>query len=298
MQSAGLDLEGMLQGLTGVLFTWGLRVIGALAVLIIGWIVAKAIRGSVRKALTSSGLDDTLVPFISSLVYYLVLTFVILAVLRLFGLETTSLIAVLGAAGLAVGLALQGTLSNFAAGVMLLIFRPFKVGDFVEAGGTAGTVQEISIFSHDAALAGQREDHGAQLRDLRRGGQELLGQRHAAQRLGDRHRLLRRHRQGRGDDRAKILDEDARVLKDPAPVDRGQRTGRLVGEPGRPALVHEGRLLGAALRPDPQDQGGAGGGGLQHPVPADRRAPAPGRGSGAALIQGGPGRPKDRWRAA
>jgi len=147
MQSANLDIGGMMQGLTAVLSTWGLRVVGALAVLIIGWVVAKTIRGSVRKALTKSRLDETLVPFLSSLVYYLVLTFVILAVLRLFGLETTSLIAVLGAAGLAVGLALQGTLSNFAAGVMLLIFRPFKLGDYVEAGGTAGSVQEISIFS-------------------------------------------------------------------------------------------------------------------------------------------------------
>lgn len=147
MQGADFEMEGMMQSMLALLSTWGLRVVGALAVLIIGWIAAKAIRRSVRKALTRSKLDDTLVPFISSLIYYLILTFVVLAVLRLFGLETTSLIAVLGAAGLAVGLALQGTLSNFAAGVMLLIFRPFGVGDFVEAGGTAGTVQEISIFS-------------------------------------------------------------------------------------------------------------------------------------------------------
>jgi small conductance mechanosensitive channel len=147
MQGTDLDMQGVMQALMALLSTWGLRVVGALAVLIVGWIVAKTIRRSVRKALTRSNLDETLVPFISSLIYYLVLVFVILAVLRLFGLETTSLIAVLGAAGLAVGLALQGTLSNFAAGVMLLIFRPFKIGDYVEAGGTAGAVQEISIFS-------------------------------------------------------------------------------------------------------------------------------------------------------
>jgi len=146
-QSGGFDAEAMMQTLSGLISTWGLRVIGALAVLIIGWMAAKAIRNSLRKALKRSSLDDTLIPFLSSLVYYLVLTFVVLAVLRLFGLETTSLIAVLGAAGLAVGLALQGTLSNFAAGVMLLVFRPFSVGDFVEAGGTAGTVQKILIFS-------------------------------------------------------------------------------------------------------------------------------------------------------
>jgi small conductance mechanosensitive channel len=147
MEQSGFDLNATLESLSGVISTWGLRVIGALAVLIIGWMVARAIRGSIRRALQRSRLDETLIPFLSSLVCYLVLTFVVLAVLRLFGLETTSLIAVLGAAGLAVGLALQGTLSNFAAGVMLLIFRPFGVGDFVEVGGTAGTVQSILIFS-------------------------------------------------------------------------------------------------------------------------------------------------------
>jgi small conductance mechanosensitive channel len=87
------------------------------------------------------------VPFFANGVYYLTLIAVVIAVLSLFGIETTSLIAVLGAAGLAVGLALQGTLSNFAAGVMLLIFRPFKVGDYVEVAGTAGSVQEVGIFS-------------------------------------------------------------------------------------------------------------------------------------------------------
>jgi small conductance mechanosensitive channel len=126
--------------------TWGMRVLGALAVLIIGFIFAKSIRSTVRKALTRRETDPTLIPFASSLVYYLTLTFVIVAVLGMFGVEVTSIIAVLGAAAFAVGLALQGTLSNFASGVMLLLFRPFKAGDFVDAGGTAGSVAEIGIF--------------------------------------------------------------------------------------------------------------------------------------------------------
>jgi small conductance mechanosensitive channel len=130
-----------------VISTYGLRVVGAIVVLIIGRMIAGALRSSVRKALDRSNLDKTLIPFLSGLVYYFALAFVLMAVLRLFGIETTSFIAVLGAAGLAVGLALQGTLSNFSAGVMLLIFRPFKVGDFVEAGGTSGSVQEIGIFT-------------------------------------------------------------------------------------------------------------------------------------------------------
>ena len=130
-----------------LLTQWGIKVVGAIVVLIIGRMVAGMIRSSVRKAMTKAEVDATLIPFVASLVYYIVLAVVIIAVLSLFGIQTTSLIAVLGAAGLAVGLALQGTLSNFAAGVMLLIFRPFKVGDFVEVGGITGQVVAVRIFS-------------------------------------------------------------------------------------------------------------------------------------------------------
>jgi small conductance mechanosensitive channel len=140
-------MESVVATATDLISTWGLRVVGALAVLIIGMIVAKMIRASVRKALGRSKMDATLVPFLSGLVYYGVVIFVLLAVLSLFGIETTSFIAVLGAAGFAVGLAMQGTLGNFSAGVMLLFFRPFKVGDFIDAAGAAGSVQEIGIFS-------------------------------------------------------------------------------------------------------------------------------------------------------
>jgi len=137
----------MVDTVIGVLTTWGVRVVGAIVLLIIGLLVAKGIRGGVRKALQKKSVDATLVPFISGLVYYIVFAFVIVSVLGLFGIQTGSIIAVLGAAAFAVGLALQGTLSNFAAGVMLLIFRPFKVGDYVDVGGTAGSVQGVGIFS-------------------------------------------------------------------------------------------------------------------------------------------------------
>ncbi len=130
-----------------LLTEWGLKVIGAIVVLIIGRMVAGMIRAGIRRAMTKAEVDATLIPFVASLVYYGVLAVVIIAVLSLFGIQTTSLVAVLGAAGLAVGLALQGTLSNFAAGVMLLTFRPFKVGDFVEIGGIAGSVVAVRIFS-------------------------------------------------------------------------------------------------------------------------------------------------------
>lgn len=141
------NLEGLVQTMTALVTTWGLRVIGAIAVLIIGRWIAGSIRKSVAKALAKAKTDESLIPFLSSMVYYIVLTVVIIAVLNLFGIQTTSLIAVVGAAGLAIGLALQGTLSNFAAGVMLLVFRPFGKGDVIEAGGSKGSVKEIGIFT-------------------------------------------------------------------------------------------------------------------------------------------------------
>lgn len=131
----------------GVVSTWGIRVLGAIVVLIAGRMVAAWARRSVRAGLERAKTDPSLIPFLASMVYYAILAVVLIAVLSLFGIETTSLIAVLGAAGLAVGLALQGTLSNFAAGVMLLIFRPIRVGDSVEVAGQVGTVSEISVFS-------------------------------------------------------------------------------------------------------------------------------------------------------
>jgi small conductance mechanosensitive channel len=127
--------------------TWGLQVVGAIAVLIIGRIVAGALRAGTRRAMGRGGIDPTLVPFLSGLVYYAAIAVVLIAVLGLFGIETTSLVAVLGAAGLAIGLALRGTLSNFSSGVRLMMFRPFMVGDYSEAAGKAGTVAEVGIFT-------------------------------------------------------------------------------------------------------------------------------------------------------
>ena len=145
--SVSESMQGAMDTAIDLLSMWGISVIGAIALLIVGRIVAGWIRKSITKGLTKAKTDPSLIPFFASMAYYVVLTVVLIAVLNLFGIETTSLIAVFGAAGLAVGLALQGTLSNFAAGVMLLVFRPIRVGDFVEVAGQAGTVAEISIFS-------------------------------------------------------------------------------------------------------------------------------------------------------
>lgn len=132
----------------GLVTSYGLSVIGAVVILIVGFVVAGWVRGAVNKTLSKvDKVDATLRGFFSSLAYYAVVIFTIIAVLAQFGVETTSFIAVIGAAGLAIGLALQGTLSNVAAGVMLLLFRPFKIGDYIEGGGLAGTVKNSAFSS-------------------------------------------------------------------------------------------------------------------------------------------------------
>jgi small conductance mechanosensitive channel len=124
-----------------------LDVIAALVIFVVGRIAAGWARKLTRKGLERGNVDATLVPFLAKLVYYAVLAVVVIAVLNRIGVATTSVVAIFGAAGLAVGLAMQSTLSNFASGVMLLLFRPFQLGDFVDAGGTKGSVEEIGIFS-------------------------------------------------------------------------------------------------------------------------------------------------------
>jgi small conductance mechanosensitive channel len=142
-----LDIPDLINQMSSVITTYGLKVIGAVLVLIVGRFVAGWARRATQRALESGQVDATLIPFLSAMVYTLAMVFVVVAVLGLFGIPTASFVAVLGAAGLAVGLAMQGTLSNFAAGVMLLVFRPFKVGDVVDVAGTLGKVKEIGIFA-------------------------------------------------------------------------------------------------------------------------------------------------------
>jgi small conductance mechanosensitive channel len=142
-----IDIQGTTQLIIEMLSAWGLRLLGAIALLLLGRIAAGWVRRGVRRALQRAKTDSTLVPFIANVAYWIILAAIIVAVLGMVGIQTASLLAVLGAAGLAVGLALQGTLSNVASGVMLLVFRPFQVGDYIEAGGTAGSVESIGLFS-------------------------------------------------------------------------------------------------------------------------------------------------------
>jgi len=142
-----MPFESTIAMLLPMITTWGLRLILALVLLLVGRIVAGWVRGLLKRGLERGAVDATLIPFLSSLGYYAIIAVVAVAVLGIVGVETASLIAVLGAAGLAIGLALQGTLSNLAAGVMLLVFRPFGVGDTVELGGQTGKVDSIALFT-------------------------------------------------------------------------------------------------------------------------------------------------------
>jgi len=126
---------------------WAIKIILALVIYIVGKWVANRITALVRRLMDGRSVDPTLVNFLSNLVYAILLVAVILAALDTLGLPVTSLLAVVGAAGLAVGLALKDSLGNFAAGVMLVLFRPFSKGDFVEAAGISGKVDEVRIFS-------------------------------------------------------------------------------------------------------------------------------------------------------
>ncbi len=136
---------------------YGLKVLAALAIFVIGRIIAKWLTRMIRRGLERAHVDAMLVTFTKNISYVALMTFVVLAVLNQFGVQTTSFIAIIGAAGLAVGLALQGSLANFAAGVLMILFRPFKVGDYVEAAGTAGSVEEIMIFSTKLVTPDNRE---------------------------------------------------------------------------------------------------------------------------------------------
>jgi len=130
-----------------VVAVWGLKVIAALAIFIIGRWIAMMVRKGLRSMMEKSGADPIIIGFVASIAYIALLAFVVIAALGQLGIQTTSFIAIIGAAGLAVGLALQGSLANFAAGFLMIIFRPFKVGDFIEGAGVAGVVEAIQIFT-------------------------------------------------------------------------------------------------------------------------------------------------------
>jgi small conductance mechanosensitive channel len=140
-----------------ILMPWAIRIGVALAIFIVGRWIARWLTNMVRKVMTKSSMDEMLINFLGNIVYMVLLLAVVMAALDHLGIQTTSLLAVFGAAGLAVGLALKDSLSNFSSGVMIILFRPFKVGDFIEAGGATGVVEEVRIFATIMKTGDNRE---------------------------------------------------------------------------------------------------------------------------------------------
>jgi small conductance mechanosensitive channel len=195
----------------------GLKIVAAIAILIIGRIVVGILTGVVRRILSRHRADDTLAKFLVSLTKIALMTFVVIAAIRALGVETTSFIAVIGAAGLAIGFALQGSLANFASGVMLIVFRPFKAGDYVEAGGTGGIVEAIQIFN---TILNTPDNRKVIVPNSKVTGDNIVN--YSAM---DRRRIDLVFGIGYDDDIRKakeileiILMEDERILKDPAPT--------------------------------------------------------------------------------
>ena len=133
LQSTGLDL--------------GLNLLAAIVIFYVGRTVARMVTKGVRKVLAAQSVDPILISFVTSLVQWALMAFVIIAAITKLGVQTASLVALIGAAGLAVGLALQGSLANFAAGVLIVLFRPYKVGDYVEAAGVGGSVIQVQVLT-------------------------------------------------------------------------------------------------------------------------------------------------------
>lgn len=194
-----------------------LRILYAIVIFALGYWLSGVIRGLVDRMMVRSEIDSTLRSFIGNLVYATLLAFVGLATLAQLGIQTASFIAVLGAAGLAIGLALQGSLSNFAAGVLMILFRPFRVGDYIEGAGTAGTVEEIQIF---ATVLKSPDNRKIIVPNAKLSGDSIVNYSAKPMRRID---LL--YGVSYSDDidkvksvMAEVLAQDSRILKDPAPV--------------------------------------------------------------------------------
>jgi len=212
-----LDFTEIATSLVQTLSTYGLRIIAALALFFIGRKVLKAIIKAIKSFMVKKGVDQTLISFLANLSYWALMAFLLITSVGIMGIQTSSLVAALGAAGLAVGLALQGSLSNFAAGMLIIIFRPFKVGDFIEAGGSMGTVKEISILTTVMAMLDNKKViiPNSKIMDgtivnfsanPTRRIDMVFGVSHSAD-LDKVISLLQ-----------SLIDEDERILKDPAPL--------------------------------------------------------------------------------
>ena len=147
MSTDSLLDNGLIGQAISFITIYGVKIVVAVAIFLIGKWLAKRIADFAERRMSSNSVDVTISKFVKNILYYILMIVIIIAALGQLGIQTASFVAIVGAAGLAVGLALQGSLSNFASGVLLILFRPIKVGDFAEVAGVAGSIHEISIFA-------------------------------------------------------------------------------------------------------------------------------------------------------
>lgn len=212
------NIESIIDTIMPLLIEYGLDFVGAILILMVGWIVANWVKKKIIKTgRKSEKLDDTITIIFAKTARIVILAIVVIAVLQQFGVQTASLLAIVGAAGLAIGLAWQGTLSDIAAGIMILIMRPFKIGDAVEVAGTAGVVDEIGLvltkmhtFDNVAVYMPNSDIWGAKIMNYA---------------TNDNRRVDMVFGFGYDDDidqamqiAKEVIDADERVLKDPAPL--------------------------------------------------------------------------------
>lgn len=211
------DISNIQETIMPFIVEYGLDLVGAILILFIGWIVANWIQKRIRKAgQKSEKLDETLTTIFAKTAKVVVMVVVIIAVLQQFGVQTASLLAVVGAAGLAIGLAWQGTLSDIAAGIMILIMRPFKIGDAVEVAGTSGVVDEIGLvltkmhtFDNVAMYMPNSDIWGTKIMNYAKNDNRRVDMVFGFGYDDDMDKAMRIARE--------ILDADDRVLKDPEP---------------------------------------------------------------------------------
>jgi small conductance mechanosensitive channel len=199
-----------------MLTKFGLKIVAAILIFVIGRWVARLVQKVMEKTMTKAKVDSVLIPFTTNLIYTAMLVFVVIAALGQLGVQTTSFITVLGAAGLAVGLALQGSLSNFASGVLIIIFRPFHTGDYIEGGGVSGVVKAIHIFTTTLTTPDNKR---VIVPNSKMMGDNIINYSAEGTRRID---LTASISYGDNIDTAKaalldLLNKDPRVLKDPAP---------------------------------------------------------------------------------
>ncbi len=199
-----------------MLIPWAIKIGVALVIFIVGRWIAKWLTGVLRKVMAKSNMDEMLIQFLGNIAYTVLLLAVVMATLDHLGIQTTSLLAVFGAAGLAIGLALKDSLGNFSSGVMIILFRPFKVGDFIEAGGVTGVVEQVRMFATIMCSGDNRE--------LIVPNSQIYGGTIVNYSAKETRRIDLVFGIGYGDDIAKakqiidnIMQQDARILADPAP---------------------------------------------------------------------------------